>query len=126
MSGDPTVRHWHLYGCSGGCELPVHECAPLAPPLACEKCGGTEARVDFHSGFTLLPDVPLRLVNADGGVPMTGYIPVGGGIGAAVLWDGRLNVVAGPLFAQIEQERRDGPRWCEAVREAGTIRHVPR
>jgi hypothetical protein len=56
---------------------------------------------------------------------VSGYVAVGGGMGAGIIAtiDGdRLGVVAGPIFAQIERERRDGPRYCEAVRGARTYR----
>lgn len=51
-----------------------------------------------------------------------GYVAVGNGVGAAVLANGRLNVVAGPLFSQIERERVEGPRYVEAIERARAIR----
>lgn len=46
---------------------------------------------------------------------MNGYVPIGAGVGAGWV-DGRVHVVGGPVFAQIERERHDGPLFVEAVR----------
>jgi hypothetical protein len=54
---------------------------------------------------------------------MSGYVPIGGGVGAGIV-AGMVNVVAGPLFAQIERERRDGSRYVEAIRRARTMREL--
>lgn len=50
-------------------------------------------------------------------------IAIGRGV-AAGFQDDRLVVIAGTLFAEIERERRDGPRWCEALRGARYMAHM--
>lgn len=51
----------------------------------------------------------------------TGFTAIGNGA-AGGFQNGRLTVIIGPLFAQIERERREGPRYVEALRGARAMR----
>lgn len=70
-----------------------------------------------------LSEVAKAYAKAEKLVPgdWTPMIAVGKGVGAGIR-GGTLHAVAGSLFAQIERERLDGPRWSLALREGRRLR----
>ncbi len=52
-----------------------------------------------------------------------GLVTIGNGLGATSAGPGGLPwIVGGQLWAQIERERRDGPRYVDAIRGARDLR----
>jgi hypothetical protein len=53
----------------------------------------------------------------------TGFTAIGNGAAGGFV-NGYLTVIIGPVFAEIERERRDGPRYVEAVTGARRLRFL--